>query len=99
MSALLSRTRPSIPLVRVKALWKHPIRCVSLLGEKTVPLAFDKIETSKTHHTQHDHHHSKHTGAIVFVHGLLYVTLWAHMVPPEPHLPVSSAVRSKIGDP
>jgi len=70
MSGLLSgfsRTRPCIPLVRVKALWKHPIRCVSLLGEQIVPLAFDKIETSKTHNAKH----SKHTGAIVFVHGLL----------------------------
>jgi hypothetical protein len=72
MATLLSgfsRTRRSLPLVHAKALWKNHRRCVSLLGEGTVPLAFDKIETSKTQH--HDHHHSKHTGAIVFVHGLL----------------------------
>lgn len=63
----LSRTRRSVGLGPVKALWQHPIRCMSLLGEETVALAFDKIETSKTRNA----HHSKHTGAIVFVHGLL----------------------------
>ena len=70
MSSLLSgpsRTRRSVRLAPVKALWRHPIRCVSLLGEQTVPLAFDKIQTSKTRNNgQNDH-----TGAIVFVHGLL----------------------------
>jgi len=75
MSGLLSnfrRTRPSVRLVPGKVPWQHPMRCISLLGQETVPLAFDKIETSKTHN---DHHHSKHTGAIVFVHGLLWVIL------------------------
>jgi len=67
----LSRIRPSARLVPAKILWKHSIRYMGLLGEETVPLAFDKIETNKTHHVQNDQHHSKHTGAIVFVHGLL----------------------------
>lgn len=66
----LSRNRPLTRLVPVNGPWKHPVRCMGLLGEKTVPLAFDKIETrnTKTHNVQIDH---PHTGAIVLVHGLL----------------------------
>ena len=70
LSSGLSRARPSVRLVPGKVPWKQPVRYISLLGEETVPLAFDKIETSRTHNVHNDGH-SKHTGAIVFVHGLL----------------------------
>ena len=98
MSALLSRTPRSFRLAPVKALWKHPIRCLSLLGEETVPLAFDKIETSKTRNMRSDHL-SKHTGAIVFVHGLLYAICKWYLISFEYNPSFSLVVQSKIGDP